>query len=708
MQVFDENVLNSSFTQPPKVSTPVDLRGAASLEAQTETTSQDLIVLGQSVASISISTGAIPKNITPHSTPAFSNHTPSSTGNEDLLVSDQIASTSVSVARTPMSISAPVVTCSLSGGVQLTWATPSYQVTSRVHRARQVRFDTGREFPVSVPEHSSDTVLSASGQGDTRNSMDLVSGSEQVNAGVWQREDSATPVHAAITSEPTISATRRVSVNREVYEIPVSSQWSDPYDFPRSAPSIPQYNPYQIPQFEQYCPFSMSTAQAYAQRQPQPQSFNPFAGSNYPQSTPAMHRTADVLPPRSEPPVADLLGLDLRRTPVQSSNPNPTFNRISDNRGSSPNNVSFQNVGPYIPAPAPSLNPYQDFDFNPVANRTKTIPVVKWPMKYAGDDRGTGLNSFLWEVNDWTKSEQVSEPELLRSFGNLLTGKAKMWFTSNKHRFTTYSELIDSLKATFRHPDLDHYLLMEIHQRRQQKTESFLEFFLEVEKKFKSLSNPVSEVEIVHAVRRNMRAEYKRALIGREFHDLFSLQMAGQEVDATNTYLLSKPQAQTSAIQATGKPPVPYNPNRKEGPSTQQFSKGFSQGRNQPTKPTPGFRSNNPASKPAFRKDQRNSKDGKQPSKARPEKNRSSDSEASDGPSSKDVSKGVETQIRTHVPLNDKFVCFNCRSQQHMTDQCTQPYKVHCQVCGFQGFPTHRCPFCSKNGQRRKDNSPSK
>lgn len=112
----------------------------------------------------------------------------------------------------------------------------------------------------------------------------------------------------------------------------------------------------------------------------------------------------------------------------------------------------------------------------------KTIPVVKWPMRYTGEDRGVGLNTFLWEVNDWTQSELISEAELLISFGNLLTGKAKMWFMSNKHRFATYAELIESLKFTFRHPDLDHFVLLKIHQRRQQRNESFLEYFLDVER----------------------------------------------------------------------------------------------------------------------------------------------------------------------------------------------------------------------------------
>lgn len=373
----------------------------------------------------------------------------------------------------------------------------------------------------------------------------------------------------------------------------------------------------------------------------------------------------------------------------------------------------YQNPRPNMPIPTPNLNPYQEVDFTPVENRTKTIPVSKWPMRYAGEDRGAGLNTFLWEVNDWTQSELISESELLRSFGNLLTGKAKMWFMSNKHRFTTYSELMESLKATFRHPDLDHFVLLEIHQRRQQKNESFLEFFLDVERKFKSLAKPVSEEEIAQAVRRNLRPDYKRALIGREFADLMELQMAGQEIDATNTYLFSKPHghnSQTNAIKAEGKPPFGNNNNRKGGQTSQESQKDSNQQRKfSSNRPNQGSSSSNQQGKQPSQKDQSRSYQEKksfEPKKT--EKKNTSDCEPQESSPVNDVSKGVEAQLRSHFPMNDKFVCFNCRSQQHLTDQCSQPYKIHCQVCGFQGFPTHRCPYCSKNGQRQKDRGPLK
>lgn len=309
-----------------------------------------------------------------------------------------------------------------------------------------------------------------------------------------------------------------------------------------------------------------------------------------------------------------------------------------------------------------------------------------------------GLNDFLWEVSDWTKSEQVSEYELLRSFGNLLTGRAKLWFTSNKHRFNTYSELIANLKLTFRHPDLDHFILLDIYQKRQQKNETFLEFFLDIEKKFKSLTAPVSEIEIVQAVRRNLRPEYKRALIGREMYDLYSLQIAGQEIDATNTYLFIKPQntSQTNAVEITEKRSGGFNHgNTGRGPYSKSFT-NKSPNANPNNATRQGYVSNQGggSGKQWSRKESnQGNPPGKTPSKTSTEQKKPF-AEKTKGGSKKPMN--VESKIEEYVPLNDKFVCFNCRSQEHLTYQCTQPYKVHCQVCGFKGFPTHRCPFYAK------------
>lgn len=78
-----------------------------------------------------------------------------------------------------------------------------------------------------------------------------------------------------------------------------------------------------------------------------------------------------------------------------------------------------------------------------------------------------------------------------------------------------------------------------------------------------------------------------------------------------------------------------------------------------------------------------NRAEGQHNKDSKPSKSDSSDGETSERPKR---TNGLEGQLRTHVPLNDKFVCFNCRSELQLTGQCTQPYKVHCQDCGFLCF----------------------
>lgn len=577
-----------------------------------------------------------------------------------------------------------------SGPMPTIWTTPRYQVSSSLYPSRNVRFDPRLSFaddPLNPPASAS-TVNTSSPQFYTMPVTSNAPTSGHQQSAYYRETDS--PPDSSFPNIP-ISTFNRAESQRFAHPTitPAVSQWSDPWDFTQ--------NP---------APTSLSSSSfphAY-QSDPHRQSTMP-SNSHYPRGEPFRNPLSSQ---RTLPQQNSFGGQNPFEPSIPTSRPYGLFNQgdrinfpASDLSGINRPNFSFQ-----AQTPVPSINPFQDFDFNPIANRMKSIPVVKWPMKYAGDDRGMGLNDFLWEVSDWTKSEQISEYELLRAFGNLLTGRAKMWFTSNKHRFTTYSELIANLKLTFRHPDLDHFILLDIYQRRQQKNETFLEFFLDIEKKFKSLATPVSEIEIVQAIKRNLRPEYKRAFIGRELFDLYSLQFAGQEIDATNTYLFVKPQgtAHTNAVQVAEKAMGEYaNRYRERGPNTSnpankgqaynRVNNSSRQGQGQ-SKDWGGVRQWNQkeaSTKSAEIKGAENIKSEEY----------AGDSGRSKGETNKSVKE--ETTIHKHVPLNDKFVCFNCHSQQHLTDQCPSPYKVHCQVCGFRGYPTHRCPFCAKNESRRRE-----
>lgn len=601
-----------------------------------------------------------------------------------------VVSSSLPTMVTTSSTSVSYVSVTSLGQMPPIWSTPRYQVSCSVQQSRHVRFDSVRsleEDPNNLISSAPEIRVSRPAVSDTPRVSEIYR-SEPFVFSRWDefRENLPTgSIRNIDRPEPRMSHPSEYSQARP--------QWSDPCEFSH------------IPHQPSQSNANFSQTNQYDIRHHGARNYDNFGGNS--QFNPFISQRNYVPLPSQPAPYS--ISQPMRSAAYSVPHAPQQGFYSSDLPAVGLSGTSWRTPPPPVHTPAPSINPFEELDFNPTANRVKTIPVVKWPMRYAGEDRGMGLNDFLWEVSDWTKSEQISEYELLRSFGNLLTGRAKLWFTSNKHRFNTYSELIANLKLTFRHPDLDHFILLDIYQKRQQKTETFLEFFLDIEKKFKSLTAPVSEIEIVQAVRRNLRPEYKRALIGRELYDLYSLQMAGQEIDATNTYLFVKPQnsSQTNAVQVAEKRSEGNNNQSGKGPNPNHFqNKGPNNNPNYTPRQGYGPNQGSGGGKQWTRKEPgTGNPNAKVPNKiATDEKKTSANNVKGDSK----TPMNMESKTQDFTPLNDQFVCFNCRSQEHLTHQCTKPYKVHCQVCGFSGFPTHRCPFCAKNSARRRETGPAK
>ncbi|XP_062534692.1 uncharacterized protein LOC134203871 [Armigeres subalbatus] len=75
---------------------------------------------------------------------------------------------------------------------------------------------------------------------------------------------------------------------------------------------------------------------------------------------------------------------------------------------------------------------------------------------------------------------------------------------------------------------------MKIYQRRQQKHESFHEFYFEMEKLFRTMSCQIPNVEKMQIIQQNMRIDYKRQMTFLPIADLETLVAAGQKLDALN------------------------------------------------------------------------------------------------------------------------------------------------------------------------------
>ncbi|XP_058448788.1 uncharacterized protein LOC131428762 [Malaya genurostris] len=218
--------------------------------------------------------------------------------------------------------------------------------------------------------------------------------------------------------------------------------------------------------------------------------------------------------------------------PIEDALPTPSFPHyntptIPNHRFANANTASFQN--------------------------RHTLPVSKWNItKYSGDDQGLKLNEFLELVQALSQAEHVSETELFESAVHLFTGSALKWYMTQRTtgRLLNWQHLIFELKRTYMHPDLDALIKMKIYQRRQQKHESFHEYYFELEKLFRTMSIQIPEYEKVQIIQQNMRIDYKRQMTFIPIVNLETLVAAGQKLDALNFSAYNKVFGTEKFIQA--------------------------------------------------------------------------------------------------------------------------------------------------------------
>lgn len=325
---------------------------------------------------------------------------------------------------------------------------------------------------------------------------------------------------------------------------------------------------------------------------------------------------------------------------------------------------------------------------NPIhfAYNRKSLPVSKWKVdKYAGTDQGLKLNEFLHLVSQLALSEHVSEMELFDSAFHLFTGPALSWYMSNRSagRLANWNHLVAELRKTFAHPELDSLVRAKIYQRRQQRSETFQNFYYEMEGMFRSMIHPMTEGEKLEVLRRNMRFDYKKALLWKPIASLAELLDAGHQIDASNFSLFAKAFGTEASVNAvsSGIPNREGNKPRSQNHYKSQEKVNFKDREGPPQKREGAAKAD---SKAASTPNQ----------SGRPENPR----EGTSNPS-----RTLQFLVEGYRPPRGNE-CLYCRQTNHNLDQCRSYKGSICLVCGFRGFETQNCPFCKKNGLQMVEN----
>ena len=379
--------------------------------------------------------------------------------------------------------------------------------------------------------------------------------------------------------------------------------------------------------------------------------------------------------------------------------PNTTSWSVLNPGGVAGNPSHFTNVGYNPSAPMatsrpggthplqiPSVNPAMSA---PYSYSRKSLPVSKWKVeKYAGTDQGLKLNEFLHLVSQLALSEHVSEIELFDSAFHLFTGPALNWYMSNRSagRLANWTHLVYELRKTFAHPELDSLVRARIYQRRQQRNETFQEFYFEMEGMFRSMIHSMTEGEKLDVLRRNMRTDYKKALLWKPITNLAELLDAGHQIDASNFSLFAKVFGTEKSVNIVSS--AAHNRDGNRAPSqfntkSKEKNPSRDKGDSLPRKES----ANKPEPKPSLSASQ----SGRQESRQDPR----------EGPSK--PSRTLQFLIDGYRPPKSNE-CLYCRQTNHALEQCRNYKGSMCLVCGFKGFETHNCPFCKKNGLQTVEN----
>lgn len=314
---------------------------------------------------------------------------------------------------------------------------------------------------------------------------------------------------------------------------------------------------------------------------------------------------------------------------------------------------------------------------NPGQSSHRTLPVSRWTLaKYDGEDHGLKLNEFLEVVQALSMAEHVSEAELFESAVHLFKGHALNWYMTMRTtgRLLNWQHLVLELRRTFMHPDLDALIKMKIYQRRQLRNEPFNEYYYEMERLFRTMSNQIPDYEKMQILLQNMRIDYKKQLTFVHITDLATLVAAGQKVDALNFSAYNKvfgTEKQTNAISVGDQNPKV----KKSGQQSNQSPDAASQPNNRSRNKTSNNTQNSPSP-------------SSNPARGQP-------------PAA--TASTLEALIDSHCPPPTNR-CFNCGMPGHTVDACRCPRAVLCENCGFRGYPTNNCPYCIKNAMSVGEN----
>lgn len=152
--------------------------------------------------------------------------------------------------------------------------------------------------------------------------------------------------------------------------------------------------------------------------------------------------------------------------------------------------------------------------------------IQNWNVKFDGTPMGLNIEEFLYRVRTLTKDNFNADFSVIcRNLHILLTGKARDWYWRYHKRVQTvdWSDFCEAIRCQYREFKSPFDIMEEIRSRKQKFGEPFDAFFEAISTLSDKLPTPMSEMELIGILARNLRSEVRQDLLYVPVHSLSHL-----------------------------------------------------------------------------------------------------------------------------------------------------------------------------------------
>ncbi len=274
----------------------------------------------------------------------------------------------------------------------------------------------------------------------------------------------------------------------------------------------------------------------------------------------------------------------------------------------------------------------------------KSVPVVKWGLKFSGERRDISLNAFLERVDELCDARNVSKEQLFKSAIDLFRGPALNWFRLIRKNVNSWDALKTALREQFLPYDYEDRLWEEIRRRSQGKDETIGIYLAVMDNLFSRLTYPADEKRRLNIILRNLNPFVQEKLCLTEIKSADDLLRVGRQIERSRCFVNSyKPPSR-------GRDDLEPDLSYIDVESTSHF--------NRRDRYSAGNSSRNSCT--AINANQ-------------------------------ESSRSAQTRAST-------VHCWNCGEPGHLAQNCDRPKRLHCYGCGAADVTKFSCRKCNPQG----------